>query len=266
MEEIAGNEISFVLAELAGVVRKALEDSRRVNLILQHPDYSKAITPPVAVVYDTNFEAEEIGFGGELGEGRDEKQLVLSGDGSTTTFKLPGDLVRPILQVRTKDVLLADIDDYTVSYDESLLSFRFPPAKHEKVYVRYMVRRDGEDKGMKIKIACNIDLLAADDIECNVMVLKTMKQMLKATDELQFKGIRILPQVKGEIILTKYGGAKEGAPPKSDIHGKRLVYMCETRFRVRKEPDFTRIKQIQIREKKDLPSGVLSAGKQIPAD
>jgi hypothetical protein len=251
MQEIADNEISLVVAELAGLVRKGLGDSRRINLMLQRPDYSRAVGPPLAVVYDTDFEAEELGFGGELGEGREEKEIALSGDGKTIKFSLPRDLLRPILSVRTKAALLTDIDDYTVSYDESLLTFRFPPVKHENVYVRYLVRRDGEDRGMRLKIRCNVDLWGADDIECNMMTLKTMKQILKSADELQTKGIRLLHHVKGETIAAANNNfTKENMSAKVGPQGKRLVYLCEINFKVNKEPGYTRIKEIHIKEKK----------------
>lgn len=251
MQEIAGDEISFVVAELARIVRKSIGDNRKLNVVLQKPDYSKAILTPLAAVYDAEFEAEELGFGGELGEGRDEKEIVLSGDGKTTRFSLPSDLLRPVLRVRTNEVLLSDIDDYTINYDESFLSFRSPPSKNENVHVRYNVRRDGEDKGMKLKISCHVDLWATDDIGCNMMALMVMKEILKAADELQTKGIRFLPRVKGEtIVLMDKDNTKENVRSKSEVRGKRLLYVCELNFKVKKEPGYTRIKQIHIKEKK----------------
>lgn len=251
MQEIAGDEISSVITELARIVRQSFGDNRKLNLVLQKPDYSKAILTPLAAVYDAEFEAEELGFGGELGEGRDEKEIVISGDGKTTSFPLPSNILKPFLKVRTKEVLLSAIDDYTISFDESLLSFRSPPSKNENVNVRYMVRRDGEDKGMRLRITCHVDLWTTDDFGCNMMALMVMKETLKAADELQTKGIRFLPRVKGEpIVLLDNDNTKETVRSKSDVRGKRLVYICELNFKVKKEPGFTRIKQIHIKQKK----------------
>jgi hypothetical protein len=250
--EISGNEISILLARLSAVIKIGLNDVRNLNLSIKKPNYSEPIVTPFVAIYEAGFQADEIGFGGELGEGRDKKELVLTGNGNTTAFHLPKSILKPLLQVRTKDSVLSEIDDYVVNYADSILSFRYAPRKNENVTVKYLVRRDGEDKGMRLKIRCVVDMWASDDLECSNMVLKALKQLLKASDELQLEGIRVLPHVSAERIdapnsITGF----EGADGKKDVHGKRLEYFCEVSFRVNKEPGFTRIRKIHIKEKKE---------------
>ena len=236
--------MQFVLNEFVNI----LQDSSEViakNITLGRPDIDSAKNLPLIAIYDSGFEIEELGFGSNFGETKQEKSEQFSGDGKTNLFKLQDRPLKPLRNVKiSKESTMREPNDFRVDYANGNLIFRSPPPKGKNnVIVNYTIAKSvSEMKGLRIRIQCLIDLWAKDSAQCDSMTLGVMKTILISGEKLSKSGIRVIPVRCVEISGENNMDTKN--LQKNPLFGRRLVYFADTNVTV--EMKIPTIEEIQI--------------------
>jgi hypothetical protein len=235
--------VQFVLNEFVNILQESPEVVAE-NISLGRPDIERVKKLPLVAIYDSGFEIEELGFGSNFGESKEEKSEQLSGDGKTTEFKLQNKPLKPLSIVKiAKQSAMREPNDFRVDYASGNLIFRSPPPKGKNnVIVNYTIAKSvSEIKGLRIRIQCLIDMWAKDSAQCDSITLGVMKTILISCDKLSKSGISVRP-VKCIEISSENNIITKG--PKNLLFGRRLVYVADTNVTV--EIKVPTIKEIQI--------------------
>jgi hypothetical protein len=232
-----------IAGELVKALREGIPDASNDMVVAGSPPQPIGALPRL-FIYSPKFTFDDGGLGGGGGEATAQVSDSLDGDGKATAFTLSERPYRPLIRVESpRGQPKVENVDFTVNYNKSSIAFKSPPTKGKgNVVVRYnSSARSGKTRQVRLNIAYNIDVCAADEKQRDDLAIDAIKAVALAQEDLSTKGFQVKP-VDGMDVPSD-----PEAPNGAFV--KRLGYSVEASLQV-----VIPVPPIESVEVKQLPS------------
>lgn len=147
----------------------------------------------------------------ELAEGEEggEMEEVFSGDGANSSFRLKEKPTSIIAIESPPGKRMREMDDYTVDYDEGLVTFRNPPPKGtNNIALKYLsAKKKSTVVRMRLRAKYYINIMAKDRRQADGIAESVIKSLVESESELAgiaeaFKPIKGRHIAENQVSLT----------------------------------------------------------------
>jgi hypothetical protein len=167
------------------------------NIVVEevNPEKGKSI-----FLVNTGFTVDEQGVGGSGGVRREEVVEKFDSDSEKKNFSISQRPIKPLISVESPiGILKSEPDDYTVDYQNGVVSFRVPPEKgKENIRIKYNIARVvAETRDLKFTLTYSIYVRGENIRNRDLIMIEIIKTLYLEKTALAKKGVEEIQLIRG---------------------------------------------------------------------